>query len=203
MSGAPADCIQYNLFPTTVMTFEHDNASLDEALASHFLTHPRYARTDQAERSDSLNLMDLVGESEAFARLQAKFTDALEEYCRRTGWKGDFDLAMQMSPNFAPARHYVPSHNHVAHIAAVYYVQTPVFNDRPLVETDATLDRADDGMSVDRRVWAGPGGRPQVVLYTIRGGGHVWPGGPKGGRRGATRDVSANAALLDFFEAWF
>ncbi|MCC0063962.1 MAG: hypothetical protein H6895_07730 [Defluviimonas sp.] len=73
----------------------------------------------------------------------------------------------------------------------------------PLVETDATLDRADDGMSVDRRVWAGPGGRPQVVLYTIRGGGHVWPGGPKGGRRGATRDVSANAALLDFFEAWF
>ncbi|MEZ5895445.1 MAG: putative 2OG-Fe(II) oxygenase [Parvularculaceae bacterium] len=151
MSGAPADCVQYNLFPTTVLTFQYDDRSLDEALASHFLTHPRYVRADQAERSDSLNLMDLVGETEAFACLQAKFTNALEEYCRRTGWKGDFDLAMQMFPNFAPARHYVPSHNHVAHIAAVYYVQTPPFNDRPLVETDAEISdywRAEEGVLI-------------------------------------------------------
>lgn len=72
----------------------------------------------------------------------------------------------------------------------------------PLAETHATIDPADDGMTTLRTTWAGPGGRPQVVLYTIEGGGHVWPGGPKGSRKGGTRDVSANAAVLDFFAAW-
>lgn len=73
---------------------------------------------------------------------------------------------------------------------------------RPLVESRAILDPARDGMTTERITWAGPGGRPQVVLYTIEGGGHVWPGGPKGGRKGGTRDVSANDAVLDFFAAW-
>ncbi len=151
MGGAPAGCVQYNLFPTPVMTFEDNDPSLDDALANHFLTHPRYARADQAERSDSLNLMDFVGETEAFVQLQTKFIRALKEYCQRAGWTGDFDLAMQMFPNFAPARHYVPSHNHVAHIAAVYYVQTPVFDDKPLVETDADISdywRAEEGVLI-------------------------------------------------------
>lgn len=72
----------------------------------------------------------------------------------------------------------------------------------PLTPTRAVLDAADDGMSTERITWAGPGGRPQVVLYTIEGGGHVWPGGPKGGRKEGTRDISANVAVLDFFSAW-
>jgi hypothetical protein len=127
------------LFPTTVLTVEHDEEALNAALAAHFLEHPRYSRTDQAELSDSLNLMDMAKEEPAFARLQEMFTSSLADYCKAVGWSGDFDLSMQMFPNVAPARHYVPAHNHVAHVAAVYYVQTPPFDDRPLIDADSPI----------------------------------------------------------------
>jgi len=127
------------LFPTTVMTIEHDEAALNATLASHFLEHPRYSQANQAELSDSFNLMDMAQEEPAFARLQKIFTGALADYCGAVGWSGDFDLSMQMFPNVAPARHYVPAHNHVAHVAAVYYVQTPSFENRPLIDADSPI----------------------------------------------------------------
>ncbi|HNR75719.1 MAG TPA: putative 2OG-Fe(II) oxygenase [Parvularculaceae bacterium] len=139
MGLTSSKCVRHDLFPTTVMTFEHDAPTLNASLAEHFLTHPRYARADQAEQSDYLNLTDLVDETEEFARLESMFARALGEYCRAIGWRGDFDLSMQMFPNVAPARHYVPSHNHVAHIAAVYYVQTPPFEGRPLIDADSDM----------------------------------------------------------------
>lgn len=139
MEEASARGVRYDLFPTTVMTFEHNAPALNGALAEHFLTHPRYSRGDQAEQSDYLNLMDLTGETEELAGLQRMFEAALADYCRAVDWRGDFDLSMQMFPNVAPARHYVPSHNHVAHIAAVYYVQTPPFEDRPLVDAESDM----------------------------------------------------------------
>ncbi len=124
-----------DLFATTVLTFELEEAALNRSLTEHFMTDLRYRRDDQAELSDSLNLMDLAPDIKAFAELQARFEAALGDYCRAVGWRGEFDLKMQMFPNVAPARHYVPSHNHVAHVAAVYYVKTPAFNDRPLIDT--------------------------------------------------------------------
>jgi polyhydroxybutyrate depolymerase len=41
-----------------------------------------------------------------------------------------------------------------------------------------------------------------VVLYTIEGGGHTWPGGPPVGRRvgRVSRDIDATSAMLDFFD---
>jgi Poly(3-hydroxybutyrate) depolymerase len=41
-----------------------------------------------------------------------------------------------------------------------------------------------------------------VVLYTIEGGGHTWPGGPPVGRSvgRVTRDLDANRVMLDFFD---
>jgi len=139
MTCVALNSVRYDLFPTTVMTFEHDAPSLNEALADHFLRRQRYWREDQAEQSDRINLMELVGEAGEFARLQSMFERALGEYCRAVGWRGSFDLAMQMFPNVAPARHYVPSHNHVAHIAAVYYIQTPRFEGKPLVDADSEM----------------------------------------------------------------
>lgn len=136
MSGSGA---RYDLFPTTLMTFELGETGMNAEIERHFLEDPRYSRADQAEQSDSLNLMDLAGEVPAFARLQALFTEKLKAYCREVGWTGDFDLAMQMFPNVAPARHYVPSHNHVAHVAAVYYVNTPAFENRPLVDHGSSM----------------------------------------------------------------
>jgi polyhydroxybutyrate depolymerase len=59
-----------------------------------------------------------------------------------------------------------------------------------------------DGTRVRR--WAYPGcadGR-EVVLYTIEGGGHTWPGGPPVGRSvgRVTRDLRATPLILDFFD---
>ncbi len=151
MSNASITTARHDLFPTTLMTFQHDAAALNAGLAAHFMAHPRYWQRDQAENSDSLNLMDLAGEAPGFADLQAMFEDALGEYCHAVGWRGDFDLAMQMFPNVAPARHYVPSHNHVAHIAAVYYIQTPGFDGRPLVDADSEMSdywRPEEGVLI-------------------------------------------------------
>lgn len=154
MSKSHKDAIRprrYDLFPTTLMTFEHDEAALNAEIERHFLTDPRYSRADQAEQSDSLNLMDLAAEVPAFARLQEMFQEALGVYARETGWTGAFDLAMQMFPNVAPARHYVPSHNHVAHIVAVYYVATPPFEDRPLIDHGSSMSdywRPEEGVLI-------------------------------------------------------
>jgi len=146
----PVSSARYDLFPTTVMTFEHDEGAMNEDIARHFESDPRYRRKDQAERSDSLNLMDFAAEVPAFARLQQLFIACLRDYCRETGLIGDFDVAMQMFPNVAPPRHYVPAHNHVAHIAAVYYVQTPETG-RAIVDHDSPMEdywRPEEGVLI-------------------------------------------------------
>ena len=43
----------------------------------------------------------------------------------------------------------------------------------------------------------------EVILYTIKGGGHAWPGGVKGKWKGApepTREISATDLMWEFFE---
>ncbi len=140
-----------DLFPTTVMTFEHDASALNEALASHFLSEARYWREDQAQQSDSFNLMDLAPRLQSLSVLQSLFESALREYCRALGWGGDYELSMQMFPNISPARHYVPSHNHTAHVAAVYYVQTASFDDRPIISVEDEISdywRPEEGVLI-------------------------------------------------------
>lgn len=70
-----------------------------------------------------------------------------------------------------------------------------------LVETKEP-DKTDDGMTVTRKTY-GPGkDGAEVVLITIHGGGHTWPGrvppvkflGP------STTDISANDLMWEFFE---
>ena len=61
---------------------------------------------------------------------------------------------------------------------------------------------ADDGTSVQRTTY-GPGrDGSEVILYTIEGGGHTWPGReppiPFLGK--STRDISANDLIWDFFQ---
>lgn len=61
---------------------------------------------------------------------------------------------------------------------------------------------ADDGTTVTKKTY-GPGrGGAEVVLFTIQGGGHTWPGRswlvPWLGK--TTRDISANDLMWEFFE---
>ncbi len=70
----------------------------------------------------------------------------------------------------------------------------------PLVAEPQNLE--DDGTSV-RRSWYGPGKEgSEVILYTIEGGGHTWPGrDPRVRFLGkSTREISANDLMWDFFQ---
>jgi polyhydroxybutyrate depolymerase len=63
-------------------------------------------------------------------------------------------------------------------------------------------DIADDGTTVERKTW-GPGtDGSEVVLYVVVGGGHTWPGRERPVRLlgKATRDISANDLIWDFFQ---
>ncbi len=63
-------------------------------------------------------------------------------------------------------------------------------------------DNTEDGTTVVQNTW-GPGkDGAEVILYTIKGGGHTWPGQPRVveflGR--SSRDISANDLIWEFFE---
>jgi polyhydroxybutyrate depolymerase len=70
----------------------------------------------------------------------------------------------------------------------------------PVVE--AQPDTITDGTRVRRASYTGCREGRDVVLFTIEGGGHTWPGGPPVGRAvgRVTRDLDATRAMLDFFE---
>jgi polyhydroxybutyrate depolymerase len=61
-------------------------------------------------------------------------------------------------------------------------------------------DAADDGMRVTRKTYRGDNGA-EVVLVTVTGGGHTWPGRqPPFGLIGrSTRDISATNMIWEFF----
>jgi polyhydroxybutyrate depolymerase len=63
-------------------------------------------------------------------------------------------------------------------------------------------DRApSDGMRVKRTVYTGCTTGREVVLYTIEGGGHTWPGGPASGPSigRVTHDIGATSTIWTFF----
>ncbi len=69
----------------------------------------------------------------------------------------------------------------------------------PTASTEA--DTVRDGTRARRAVYGCTGGS-DVILYTIEGGGHTWPGGPRVGHRvgRVSREVDATQPLLDFFD---
>lgn len=72
----------------------------------------------------------------------------------------------------------------------------------PSPTVTAEPDTARDGTRVRRSTYGGCREGRQVVLYTIEGGGHTWPGGPPVGRLvgRVARDVDATRTMLDFFD---
>ncbi|MBL8990537.1 MAG: hypothetical protein JNJ48_03045 [Phycisphaerae bacterium] len=63
-------------------------------------------------------------------------------------------------------------------------------------------DAAADGTSVTRTTWGGGKDGTEVVLITINGGGHTWPGREPPLRMlgASTRDISANDLMWEFFQ---
>ncbi|PRX99444.1 alpha/beta hydrolase family esterase [Allonocardiopsis opalescens] len=70
-------------------------------------------------------------------------------------------------------------------------------------ETEALPDTdPEDGTTVERTSWHDGGGPPPVVLYTVDGGGHTWPGAADrfADIVGVTsRDIDAGALIAEFF----
>lgn len=130
---------RYDLFATPVVTMEHDEPDLNRALKQALIDDPFYRDADQAQKADSINLCDLADRVPAFKQLEDLSLANLRHYCAEIGWTGDFDVEMQMFANVSGARHYVPSHNHVAHIAAVYYVATTP-SERPVLEALSAME---------------------------------------------------------------
>ena len=66
----------------------------------------------------------------------------------------------------------------------------------------AEPDTVTDGTRVRRSAYPGCRGDREVVLFTIEGGGHTWPGGPPVGRSvgRVSRDLDATRSMLDFFD---
>jgi len=65
-------------------------------------------------------------------------------------------------------------------------------------------DRAmGDGTRVRRSEYPGCMHGRELVLYTIEGGGHTWPGGPSVARLvvgRVSRDIDATSTIWDFFQ---
>jgi polyhydroxybutyrate depolymerase len=58
------------------------------------------------------------------------------------------------------------------------------------------------GTQVTRRTWKGCDGTSEVVLYSIIGGGHTWPGAIAISRLGlTTKQIDASSTIWDFFAA--
>jgi polyhydroxybutyrate depolymerase len=73
----------------------------------------------------------------------------------------------------------------------------------PSSELEAPRDSVRDETRVRARRWTGCKDGRAVVLYTIEGGGHTWPGGPPVGARvgRVTRELDATEAIWAFFAA--
>lgn len=68
-----------------------------------------------------------------------------------------------------------------------------------MAQRRSVIDPARDGTRVEVTAWE-KSGRDRVVLMTVVGGGHDWPGGRRA--RDGTRDIRANDEVLRFFAAW-
>jgi polyhydroxybutyrate depolymerase len=66
---------------------------------------------------------------------------------------------------------------------------------------EAPVDTVRDGTRVRPERWSGCRDGRDVVLYTIEGGGHTWPGGPPVGRRvgRVSRELNATETIWAFF----
>ena len=130
---------RHDLFATPILLFDVSRPDMNDRLRAYFESHPRFSRDDQAQTADQNDLVALAAAEEpAFTELDAIFLDGLGTYCEEIGWRGEFDLDYQLFPNVAPKGHYVPSHNHVSHISAVYYVHAEP-SDRPTLVRDESV----------------------------------------------------------------
>jgi len=146
---------------------------------------------------------DLPGTFAALAPVAGAPAAAIEERCAATrpvsliSFQGTHDRLMPYDGGSVASRRgrVLSAARSAALFAQVNGCATPP-------SLTAEPDTATDGTRVRRSVYADCREGREVVLYTIEGGGHTWPGGPPVGRRvgRVSRDIDATRTMLDFFD---
>jgi polyhydroxybutyrate depolymerase len=90
-----------------------------------------------------------------------------------------------------------------AHESVMFWVKHDGCSANPVITDEPDKD-PDDGTRVQKQQYMNGRNNPEVILYTIKGGGHTWPGGHQYLGEwivGKTcRDINATDIIWDFFE---
>jgi polyhydroxybutyrate depolymerase len=145
---------------------------------------------------------DLPGVFAAIAPVAGAPAVAIEERCAATrpvsviSFQGTRDRLMSYEGGKVSRRGQGLS----AQRSAALLAQVNGCSPPPVVTAEP--DTVKDGTRVRRSAYGGCREGREVVLYTIEGGGHTWPGGPPVGRLvgRVSRDLDATRTMLDFFD---
>ncbi|MCB9796182.1 MAG: hypothetical protein H6741_26090 [Alphaproteobacteria bacterium] len=146
-SGAKVE--HHLVFPTRLTTIEFpETEALNAELLRFFDEDEAFQQPDHLETADGANLMDHCATHPCMARLRDLFIQGLGAWMDAEGIAGRFTAELLMFPVYSLPRQFVPAHNHLAHVSAVYYVRTDDFSDHARVERGGTADyfRSDGGV---------------------------------------------------------
>ncbi|MCB9763503.1 MAG: hypothetical protein H6739_27295 [Alphaproteobacteria bacterium] len=149
-SPNPQPAVSHHLvFPTRVTTIAWpDTEALNADLLRIFDEDPAYHQPEHLETADNANMLDLCDTHPAVARLRDLFIQGLRSWMEAEGIDGQYTAELLMFPVYSLPQQFVPAHNHLAHVSAVYYVRTDDFSDREVVERGDTAAyfRSDGGV---------------------------------------------------------
>jgi hypothetical protein len=137
------------VFPTRVTTLQFpDTAAMNAALLEIYDRNEEYQRPDYLETSNNKNMLRLCDTVPAVAQLRDLFLYGLRYWMAAEGITGNYKAEMLMFPVYSLPQQFVPAHNHLAHVSAVYYVRTADFSNREIVEYGGTAEyfRSDGGL---------------------------------------------------------
>jgi hypothetical protein len=136
---------EYSLFPTRLLTIQFPETNdLNSQLCRLFDERREFAGGFDMH-PDSLNLLSLVDQQPAIARLRGMFLEGCERWlsAEKAGKPKSVDLVM--FSNYAAQGELTLAHNHNADLVGIYYARTPK-HDRPAVcEPDESDDYFDVG----------------------------------------------------------
>jgi Putative 2OG-Fe(II) oxygenase len=137
------------VFPTRVTTLQFpDTEGMNAGLLDIFDGKAEYQDPVYLETSNNRNMLRLCDTVPAVARLRDHFLFALRYWMTAEGIAGNYKAEMLMFPVYSLPQQFVPAHNHLAHVSAVYYVRTADFSNRSVVEYGGTAEyfRSDGGI---------------------------------------------------------
>ena len=140
---------EHLVFPTRLTTIEFpDAAALNAELLAIFDGDERYQQRDFLETADNSNLLRLCDTVPAVARLRDLFLFGLRHWMKVEGIAGRYRAELLMFPVYSLPQQFVPAHNHLAHVSAVYYARTADLTDHEIVEYGGAADyfRSDGGV---------------------------------------------------------